>query len=61
MTRLGIEGFVIVEFVLFNNGEIGAIKIINNPHSDLAKGVRETIMRTHRHFPRLQNQSQTRL
>lgn len=52
--KLGIEGFVIVEFILFNNGEISEISIANSAHKHLIQGAKDAIIRSYKEFPRLQ-------
>ncbi|RAX54748.1 hypothetical protein CCY99_03020 [Helicobacter sp. 16-1353] len=50
-----IEGNVVVEFVLFKNGEISDIKILNNAHNTLNQGAINAIKRSYKEFPSIDN------
>lgn len=53
--RRGIEGSIIAEFILFKNGEISEIKILNEAHNILNQGAINAIKRSYKEFPSMKN------
>lgn len=53
--KRGIEGSIIAEFILFKNGEISEIKILNKAHNILNQGAINAIKRSYKEFPSMNN------
>lgn len=53
--KRGIEGSIIAEFILFKNGEISEIKILNKAHNILNQSAINAIKRSYKEFPSMNN------
>lgn len=53
--KRGIEGSVVVEFVLFKNGDISDIKILTKAHKSLNQSAVNAIKRSYKDFPSMDN------